>query len=213
MGQKVNPIIIRLNKKTATSLNSCFYKSKKEYSLAIYEDYLIRDSINSLVNKSNLSSIKINRYTTSCTVSIYAKKPGLVIGKNGVYISKIKSKIHDIIIKNNKVSGYEIFVDVNEIKRPAIDANILASEIAVGLENRVSYKRAMKHAIQNAKKFGAKGIKISCSGRLNGAEIARTEWYKEGRIPLHTIRAKIDYAISRAETTYGTIGIKIWIFK
>lgn len=202
MGQKVNPIGLRLarNKKW----RSKWYANKQEFGGMLVEDYRIRKFLAKRSSMAGTSRIKIRRMADKIEVVIVTSRPGLVIGKKGAEIEELKKRL-------SKLTGKQIWVEVEEIKRPDLDAQIVGDGIARQLERRIPFRRAMKKALQASMDAGAAGIKVQVSGRLGGAEIARTEWYIEGSIPLHTLRADIDYSESRAETTYGTIGVKVWI--
>jgi small subunit ribosomal protein S3 len=202
MGQKVNPIGFRLvrNKRW----NSRWYANKKEFGSLLVEDYKIRKFLLAKPCCQGTSKILISRMAEKVEVTIVTARPGLVIGKKGAEIDSLKKQL-------SKLTGKEVWIEVDEVKRPDTDAQIVADGIAKQLERRIPFRRAMKKALVSAMDAGAVGIKVQASGRLGGAEIARTEQYKEGSIPLHTIRADIDYANGRAETTYGSIGIKVWI--
>jgi len=204
MGQKTNPKGLRL--KLREDWLSKWYANKQEFGVHLVEDEKIRKFLIALPICNSTSEVRIRRMSEKIEVVIVTSRPGLVIGKKGSEIEQIKKKLA-------KLTGKEVFVEVEEVKRPDIDAKIQADRIAKQLERRVSFRKALKTAIQAAMDAGAKGIKVQVSGRLGGAEIARTEWYKEGSIPLHTLRADIHYATSRAETTYGSIGIKVWIYR
>lgn len=204
MGQKTNPKGLRL--KLREDWDSKWYANKQEFGRHLVEDKKIRDFLLSLPACNGTSSIKIRRMSEKIEVVISTSRPGLVIGKKGSEIEQLKAKL-------SKLTGKEVFVEVEEIKRPDNDAKIVGDRIANQLSRRVSFRKAMKSALQSAMDAGAKGIKVQVSGRLGGAEIARTEWYKEGSIPLHTLRADIDYATSRAETPYGSLGVKVWIHR
>jgi small subunit ribosomal protein S3 len=203
MGQKTNPIGFRLirNRKWA----STWYANKKEFGDLLIEDNLIRKFLMKKPALAGTSRIKIRRMSEKIEVTIETARPGLVIGKKGTEIETLKGELA-------KLTGKEAWIEVAEIKRPDIDSQAVADSIAKQLERRIPFRRAIKKALQSAMDAGALGIKIQCSGRIGGAEIARTEWYKEGSTPLHTIRADIQYAMGRAETTYGSIGIKVWIY-
>ena len=205
MGQKVNPIGLRLGFIKGWESN---WYGGKDFSDKLVEDEKIRTYIsNRLPNpRAGISKVIIERTLKRLTITVHTARPGVVIGKAGAEVDKIKEEL-------KKLTGKDVQINIFEIKRPELDAKLVGESIAQQLENRVSYRRAMKQAIANASRVGAQGIKIKCSGRLGGAEMARTETYKEGRIPLHTIRADIDYAIVEAMTVYGKIGIKVWIFK
>jgi small subunit ribosomal protein S3 len=204
MGQKTSPIGFRLarNKKW----RSIWYANKKEFSSLVKEDYDIRKCLLAKACCAGTSSLTIRRMSGKIEVTIHTARPGLVIGKKGAEIELLKDEL-------KKLTGKEIWIEVEEIKRPDLDAKLVADAIAKQLERRVAFRRAMKKAMQASMDAGAAGIKVQISGRIGGAEIARTEWYKEGRIPLQTLKANIDYATGRAETTYGSIGVKIWINK
>jgi len=204
MGQKTSPIGFRLalNKKW----RSIWYANKQEFGNQIGEDYAIRKFLMTKPCCSGTSLLTIKRMSGKIEVTIHTARPGLVIGKKGSEIDVLKQEL-------KKRTGKEIWIEVAEIKRPDLDAKLVADGIAKQLERRMPFRRIMKKAIQASMDAGAAGIKVSISGRIGGAEIARTEWYKEGRVPLHTLRAEIDYAMGRAETTYGSIGVKVWINK
>ena len=204
MGQKVNPVGFRLG--INRSWDSIWYAKKNDYSKFLIEDYKIRQYIRKNVINSGVSEIIIERSSKKCSVFIHTSRPGFVIGKKGSDIEKIKSKI-------SKITDSEVFVNIKEIKRPELNAYLVAENIAQQLVKRIAYRRAMKKAIQSTMRLGAKGIKVCVSGRLAGNEIARTEWLREGSIPLHTLRANLDYSESEALTTYGIIGVKVWIYK
>jgi len=204
LGQKVNPIGLRLGiNKTWSS--RWFAKSNKFADL-LKEDMLIRRYIGIRLQKASISSVGIDRTAKKIIVNIFTARPGIVIGKKGEEVERLKEELQQITQK-------EVYINIREIKRPEIDAQLVAENIAHQIERRISFKRAMKKSISSAVKMGIQGIKIKCGGRLGGSEIARTAEMKEGRIPLHTLRADIDYATSLAKTTYGIIGIKVWIFK
>lgn len=204
MGQKTSPTGFRLvvNKKW----KSVWYANKQEFGNQIGEDKMIRDFLLSKPVCQGTAQLVIKRMSGKIEVVICTARPGLVIGKKGADIDLLKQEL-------KKLTGKEIWIEVEEIKRPDLDAKLVADGIAKQLERRMPFRRVMKKAIQSAMDAGAAGIKVSVSGRIGGAEIARTEWYKEGRIPLHTLRAEIDFAMGRAETTYGSIGVKVWINK
>jgi small subunit ribosomal protein S3 len=204
MGQKTSPIGFRLirNKKW----RSVWYANKQEFGSLLGEDQVIRKFLMKKPCCSGTSQLVIKRMSGKVEVTIQTARPGLVIGKKGSEIDVIKQEL-------KKLTGKDIWIEVEEIKRPDLDAKLVADGIAKQLERRIPFRRIMKKALQSSMDAGAAGIKVQISGRIGGAEIARTEWYKEGRIPLHTIRADIDYATGRAETTYGSIGVKVWINK
>ncbi|WP_373512225.1 30S ribosomal protein S3 [Persicitalea sp.] len=203
MGQKVNPIGLRLG--IVRGWDSSWYGGK-DFSDKLVEDEKIRNYIQARIPKGSISKVVIERTLKRVTLTIHTARPGIVIGKGGSEVDRIKEELKSI-------TGKDVQINIYEIKRPETDAKLVGEGIAQQLQARISYRRAMKQAISSAMRVGAQGIKIRCSGRLGGAEIARTEEYKEGRIPLHTLRADIDYAISEAQTVYGKIGIKVWVFK
>lgn len=204
MGQKVHPTGIRLG--FIKDWRSVWYASAKDYADKLNTDIEVRSYLHKKLAKASVSRIKIERPAQNAKVTIYTARPGIVIGKKGEDVEVLR---HDLA----KKMGIPVQINIEEIRKPELDARLVADSISQQLEKRVMFRRAMKRAIQTAMKLGAEGIKISISGRLGGAEIARTEWAKEGRIPLHTFRADIDYATSEALTTYGILGVKVWIFK
>lgn len=204
MGQKANPVGLRLIR--TKDWRSKWYANKKEFGSLLIEDTLIRAYLMKKPILQGTSMIKIRRMSEKIEVTICTARPGLVIGKKGAEIDTLKSELY-------KLTGKEVWIEVEEIKRPDLDAKIVADAIAKQLERRIPFRRAMKKAMQSTIDAGAHGIKVQVSGRLGGAEIARTEWYKEGSTPLHTLRADIDFAYGRAETTYGSIGVKVWIYR
>ena len=206
MGQKVNPHGFRVGPTLFKGWESVLYAEKKDYAQKLQQDLKIRSLIIKKYKLAQVSRVVIQRPSNSIVVNIHAKKPGIIIGKSGSDIEKLKKSVQ-------KITSIEVFINIHEVKKPGVDGNIIAQTIAQQLENRASFRKSMKTAIQNSFKQGAKGIKVSCSGRLGGAEIARTEWYREGRVPLHTLRADIDYGTAEANTTYGVIGIKVWVYK
>ncbi len=203
MGQKTNPIGFRLG--INKSWESKWF-SEKDYSKLLQEDIILRKFILKNLASAGISKIMIERPAKLARITLHTSRPGVIIGKKGSDIEKLKNKI------SKMVSG-EVSINIVEIKKPELDSKLVADNIAQQLERRVAFRRAMKRAVQSAMRLGAIGIRINCSGRLGGAEIARMEWYREGRVPLHTLRADIDYGVSRANTTYGICGIKVWIFK
>ena len=203
MGQKVNPIGLRLG--IIKGWDSNWYGGKT-FSVKLIEDQNIRKYVEARIPKGGISKIVIERTLKRITLTIHTARPGVVIGKGGAEVDKIKEEL-------KKITGKDVQINIYEIKRPELDAKLVGESIAQQIKARISYRRAMKQAIASAMRVGAQGIKIKVSGRLGGAEMARTEQYKEGRIPLHTLRANIDYAISESNTVYGKIGIKVWIFK
>ena len=204
MGQKVNPISLRLG--INRGWDSIWFANKRDYGKFLIEDFKIRKYIKKNVVNSGVSQIIIERTSKKCIVSIYTSRPGFVIGKKGSDIEKIKGKL-------SKITSNEVVLNIKEVKKPETNSYLVAENIAQQLVKRISYRRAMKRAMQSALRLGAKGIKVSLSGRLGGNEIARTEWLRDGSIPSHTLRADIDYAEAEALTTYGIIGIKVWIYK
>jgi small subunit ribosomal protein S3 len=202
MGQKVSPIGFRLS--TRKRWDSTWFANKKEFGSLISEDKKIRQFLMAKPACQGASKIKIKRMSGKIEVTIVTSRPGLVIGKKGAEIDVLKSELRNR-------TGKEVWIEVEEIKRPDLDAKLVADGIAKQLERRIPFRRILKKAMQTSMDAGAAGIKVQVSGRIGGAEIARVEWYKEGRIPLHTLRADIDYAMGRAETTYGSIGVKVWI--
>ncbi|MBT3312832.1 MAG: 30S ribosomal protein S3 [Desulfobacterales bacterium] len=203
MGQKVNPIGLRLG--IVKTWESRWY-ADKNYSDYIYEDYNIRKFLKKKLNHASISRIEIERSAKRVRLRIYTARPGIVIGKKGAEIENLKQDLKKII-------SQEVLIDIQEIRKPEIDAQLVAENVANQLIRRVAFRRAMKRCVSSSLRFGALGVKIICSGRLGGAEMARTEWYREGRVPLHTLRADIDYGFAEANTTYGIIGIKVFIFK
>lgn len=202
MGQKICPVGFRttVNKKW----RSLWYGNKQEFGPLLIEDFRIREYLKKKPSCQGASRFTIKRMSGKIEITIHTARPGLVIGKKGAEIDVLKEELR-------KLTGKDVWIEVEEIKRPDLDAQLVAEAIAKQLERRVSFRRAMKKAMQSSMDAGALGVKVMVSGRLGGAEIARSEWYKEGRIPLHTLRADIDYAMGRAETTYGSIGVKVWI--
>jgi len=203
LGQKVNPIGLRLG--IVKTWESRWYAGKN-YADYILEDYKIRKFVKSKLHHAGISKVEIERSSKHIRLRVFTSRPGIVIGKKGAEISKLKKEIEA------KVS-HEVMIDIQEVRKPEIDAQLVAENVALQIERRVAFRRAMKRGVSSAMRFGAMGVKIICSGRLGGAEMARTEWYKEGRIPLHTLRADIDYGFIEARTTYGLIGVKVFIFK
>jgi small subunit ribosomal protein S3 len=204
MGQKVNPIGLRLG--INRTWDSRWFAGKGEYGRLLHEDMKIRQSLMQDLKQAGVSKIVIERPHKKARVTIHSARPGIVIGKKGADIEKLRKKIAGM-------TDSEVHINIVEVRKPEIDANLVAASIAQQLERRVAFRRAMKRAVQSAMRLGAEGIRITCSGRLGGAEIARTEWYREGRVPLHTLRADIDFGMATANTAYGTCGIKVWIFK
>ena len=203
MGQKVNPIGLRLG--IVKTWESRWYAGKS-YADYILEDYKIRKFLKNKLHHAGISRIEIERSSKHIKLRVFTSRPGIVIGKKGAEISQLKKEIE-------KKVAHEVMIDIQEVRKPEIDAQLVAENVALQIERRVAFRRAMKRGVSSAMRFGAMGVKIRCSGRLGGAEMARTEWYKEGRIPLHTLRADIDYGFIEARTTYGIIGVKVFVFK
>jgi small subunit ribosomal protein S3 len=203
LGQKVNPIGLRLG--IVKTWESRWYADKK-YAEYIQEDTNLRNFLKDKLQHAGISRIEIERSAKRIRLRIFTARPGIVIGKKGSEIERLKQEIE------KKVSQ-EVLIDIQEVRKPEIDAQLVAENVAMQIVRRVAFRRAMKRGVTSAMRFGAEGIKIICAGRLGGAEMARTEWYREGRVPLHTLRADIDYGFTEARTTYGTIGIKVYIFK
>ena len=203
MGHKDNPIGLRLG--INRTWDSRWFAAK-DYGDLLHEDIRLRRYLHKRLAQAGVSRIVIERPAKRCRVAIYTARPGVVIGKKGQDIEKLRQDL-------SKMVGTEVSLNILEIRKPEIDAKLVADNIAQQLERRVAFRRAMKRAVQSAMRLGAQGIRINCAGRLGGAEIARTEWYREGRVPLHTLRADIDYGESTAQTTYGACGVKVWVFK
>ena len=203
MGQKVNPVGLRLG--IVKTWESRWY-SGKNYAAYIFEDYNIRNFLKKRLNHAGLARIEIERSSRRVRLRIFAARPGIIIGKKGSEIALLKKDLEKFI-------SHEVLIDIQEIRKPEIDAQLVSENIAMQLVRRVAFRRAMKRSVTSAMRFGAMGVKIICAGRLGGAEMARTEWYREGRVPLHTLRADIDYGFSEANTTYGIVGVKVFIFK
>ncbi len=203
MGQKTNPIGLRLG--IIKSWESRWY-SEKDYSKLLQEDINLRKYLMKKLSTAGISKIIIERPAKLANITLHTSRPGVIIGKKGSDIEKLKKSVSKMI------SG-DVNINILEVKKPELDSQLVADNIAQQLEKRVAFRRAMKRAVQSAMRLGAGGIRVNCSGRLGGAEIARTEWYREGRVPLHTLRADVDYGVSRANTTYGICGVKVWIFK
>ena len=203
MGQKVNPIGLRVG--INRTWDSRWY-AKRDFANLLHEDLKLKKYLTDRLGQAGVSRIVIERPAKKARVTIHTARPGVVIGKKGADIEKLRSDL-------SKMTGSEVSLNIVEIRKPEIDAKLIADNIAQQLERRVAFRRAMKRAVQSAMRLGALGIRINCSGRLGGAEIARMEWYREGRVPLHTLRADVDYGVATAFTTYGTCGVKVWIFK
>ena len=204
MGQKVNPVGLRVG--INRTWDSRWYADKREYSHLLHEDIRIRRFLQKRLVQAGISRVVIERPAKKARVTIYTARPGLVIGKKGADIEKLRQSL-------TVMTGNDVHLNIVEIRKPEIDAKLVAENICNQLERRIAFRRAMKRAVQSAMRLGALGIRINCGGRLGGAEIARTEWYREGRVPLHTLRADIDYGEATAFTTYGTCGVKVWVFK
>ena len=203
MGQKVNPNGIRLGINRTWSSR---WFSKSNYAMLLHQDLEIKKYVQDKLKNASISKVNIERAAKKLRISIYSSRPGIIIGKKGADIEALKNKL-------TKLSNLEVFLDIKEVRKPEVEAKLVAENIASQLEKRVSFRRAMKKAVQSSMRLGAKGVKVLCSGRLGGAEIARSEKYHEGSVPLHTLRNDIDYATAEAETTYGICGIKVWINK
>ena len=203
MGQKVHPNGIRLGINRTWSSR---WFSKSDYAKLLHQDLEIKKYVEKKLNNASISKINIERAAKKLRISIFSSRPGIIIGKKGADIESLKNNL-------SKLSNLEVFLDIKEVRKPEVEAKLVAENIASQLEKRVSFRRAMKKAVQSSMRLGAKGVKVLCSGRLGGAEIARTEKYHEGSVPLHTLRSDIDYATAEAETTYGICGIKVWINK
>jgi len=204
LGQKVNPIGLRLG--IVKTWESRWYAGKN-YAGYILEDYKIRQFLKKKLYHAGISRIEIERSSKRVRLRIFTARPGIVIGKKGAEIAQLKAELE------RKMSSQEVLIDIQEVRKPEIDAQLLAENVALQIERRVAFRRAMKRGVTSAMRFGALGVKIICAGRLGGAEMARTEWYREGRVPLHTLRADIDYGFIEARTTYGIIGVKVFVFK
>jgi small subunit ribosomal protein S3 len=204
VGQKTHPIGFRLG--TTRTWNSLWF-AKRGYARFLHEDVMIRRKLKALLYHAGLSAVEIQRAAKRLTVNVYTARPGIVIGKGGAGIEQLKAEI------KKRTAADEVIVNIKEVRKAEMDAQLVAENVALQLERRVAFRRAMKKAMQSAMKFGAKGVKIHCSGRLGGAEMSRREWYMEGRVPLHTLRADIDYGLAEAKTTYGVCGVKVWIFR
>lgn len=204
MGQKINPIGLRLG--INRTWDSRWYANTGEYGKLLHEDLKIRDILMSELKQSGVSKVVIERPHKKCRVTIHSARPGLIIGKKGADIEKLRKRLADL-------TGGDTSLNIVEVRKPEVDAILIAQSIAQQLERRIAFRRAMKRAVQSAMRLGAEGIRINCSGRLGGAEIARMEWYREGRVPLHTLRADVDYGRAEASTAYGICGVKVWVFK
>ena len=204
MGQKVNPVGMRLG--VNRTWDSRWFSTKRGYGDFLHEDLRVREYVFEKLRLAAISKVVIERPHKSCRVTIHSGRPGVVIGKKGADIEKLRAKL-------SAMTKSDLQINIVEVRKPELDAGLVASSIAQQLERRVAFRRAMKRAVQSAMRLGALGIRVNCGGRLGGAEIARMEWYREGRVPLHTLRANIDYGAATAHTAYGTCGIKVWVFK
>jgi len=203
LGQKTHPIGIRLG---ITRTWDSKWFAKKNYKEQLYEDLAVQRYVKANLFHAGVPKVEIERTGKKIRTTIHTARPGIIIGKKGVEVEKLKKELE-------KITGKEMSIDIKEIRKPELDAVLVAENIALQLEKRIAFRRAMKKAVASALRFGALGIKVACSGRLAGAEIARSEWYREGRVPLHTFRSDIDYGLAEAKTTYGRIGVKVWIYK
>jgi len=203
LGQKVHPVGFRLG--IIRTWESKWY-AEKDYATLLHEDLKLRDYLKKRLHHAGISKIEIERAASKAKINIFAARPGIIIGKKGSEVESLKKDLA-------KLTDKEVFINIQEVRKPEIDAQLVAENVALQLERRVAFRRAMKKAVSQALKFGAEGIKIECSGRLGGAEMSRREWYREGRVPLHTLRADIDYGFAEAKTTYGIIGVKVLVFK
>lgn len=204
MGQKVHPIGIRLG--IVKDWTSKWYADSKDFANILNMDLEVRDFIKKKLSHASVSRVQIERPANNARITIHTARPGIVIGKKGEDVERLRRSV-------SQMMGVPVTINIEEIRKPELDATLVAENVAQQLERRIMFRRAMKRAVQNAMRLGALGIKVRVSGRLNGAEIARTEWYHEGRVPLHTLRADIDYGVVEASTTYGVIGVKVWLFK
>ncbi|MBI5428733.1 MAG: 30S ribosomal protein S3 [Nitrospinae bacterium] len=204
MGQKVHPYGFRLGVNKTWTAN---WFSRKNYSDCLIEDIRIRKYINKMLSHAGIAKIEIERSASRVRINIHTARPGIIIGKKGLEVDKLKEELQKVI------GGKQVNLNIKEVRRAELDAALIGQNVCLQLEKRVSFRRAMKKAVVSALRFGAKGVKIRCSGRLGGAEIARSEWYREGRVPLHTLRADIDYGTAEALTTFGIIGVKVWVYK
>ncbi len=203
MGQKVNPIGFRLG--VIKTWDSKWY-AEADFAKLLHEDLKLRKFLKKRLYNSGVSKIEIERAANKAKINIFTARPGLIIGKKGSEVETLKKEL-------TKLTDKEVYLNIQEVRKPELDAQLVAENVALQLERRIAFRRAMKKSVTSALKFGAKGIRITCSGRLGGAEMSRTEWYREGRVPLHTLRADIDYGFAEAKTTYGIIGVKVLIFK
>jgi small subunit ribosomal protein S3 len=205
MGQKVNPISLRLG--INRTWDSRWYADKKNYAVFLLEDAKIREFVFKKLKHASVSQVIIERQAKKCKISIYTARPGVIIGKKGSDIEKLRAQLSKL------TASQDVMLNIMEIRRPELDARLAAENVAQQLERRVSFRRAIKRVMQSALRMGAKGIRVNCSGRLGGAEIARMEWYREGQVPLHTLRADVDYGLAEAHTTFGVIGVKVFLYR
>ena len=203
MGHKVHPKIFRMG--VTESWDSKWY-ADQDYTNLLHEDFKIKKFIKSRVYHAGISKIEIERASNKAKINIHTARPGIVIGKKGAEIEKLKEEL-------SRLTAGEIYINIHEVRRPDLDAQLVAENVALQLERRVAFRRAMKESVSRALRMGAQGIRVQCGGRLGGNEIARTEWYRDGRVPLHTLRADVNYGLAEAHTTYGLIGVKVWIFR
>ncbi len=203
MGQKTHPKIFRMG--VTESWDSKWY-ADQDYTKLLHEDFKIKKFVKGRVYHAGISKIEIERATNKAKINIHTARPGIVIGKKGAEIEKLKEEL-------SRLTTGEIYINIHEVRRPDLDGQLVAENVALQLERRVAFRRAMKESVSRAMRMGAQGIRIQCAGRLGGNEIARTEWYRDGRVPLHTLRADVNYGLAEARTTYGLIGIKVWIFR
>ncbi|WP_297528519.1 30S ribosomal protein S3 [Thiohalobacter sp.] len=204
MGQKVHPTGIRLG--IVKDWTSKWYADSRNFADYLYNDLQVRDFLKKRLAHASVSRIQIERPARNALITIHTARPGIVIGKKGEDIEKLRKEVSQLM-------GIPVHINIEEVRKPELDAQLVAESVAQQLERRIMFRRAMKRAVSNTMRLGAQGVRINVAGRLNGAEIARTEWYREGRVPLHTLRADIDYGFAEARTTYGVIGVKVWIFK
>ena len=207
MGQKVHPIGIRLG--ITKEWSSKWYADSQSYSSYVYQDHQVREFLKERLKDASVSRIQIDRPAKRASITIHTARPGIVIGKKGEDIEKLRVEVARLL----DMALHDVRLNISEIRKPELDAQLVAEGIAQQLERRVQFRRAMRRAVTNTMRIGAEGIQVMVSGRLNGAEIARSEWYREGRVPLHTFRADIDYGLAEARTTYGVIGVKVWVFR
>src|SRR5919109_2306284 len=203
MGQKTHPKVFRLG--VIESWDSKWF-ARHDYPKLLHEDFRVKKFLKSRLHHAGIAKIELERAANKAKINIYTARPGIVIGKKGAEIEKLKAELA-------RMTDREVYLNIHEVRRPDLDAQLVAENVALQLERRVAFRRAMKESVARAIRMGAQGVKVRCSGRLAGAEIARTEWYREGRVPLHTLRADISYGVAEAKTTYGVIGVKVWIFR